>query len=71
MCYNRNVRILSHDHQNTFTIEVYKHSRYLLLQYMKCPDIEYQKIPTYKYFLSILDKSLHREYLKIAHFNLT
>ena len=28
MCYNRNVRILSHDHQNTFTIEVYKHWRH-------------------------------------------
>ena len=47
MWCNRNAHILSHDHQNTFTIEVYKHSRYLLLQYMKCPDIEYQKIPKY------------------------
>ena len=25
MCNNRNVHILSHDHQNTFTIEVSKH----------------------------------------------
>ena len=79
MCYNRNVRILSHDHQNTFTIEVYKHSRYLLLQYMKCPDIEYQKIPSYYYFCFIyfIWNSLYKlgmkylEYLKIAYFNLT